>query len=494
MPLINVIPTLYTNVKLYGALGDGATDDTTAIAAAITAVAAQPTGGTVFFPPGTYISGSQTLATNVHIKGAGIEATIIKLKNTTNADLFSASVGSINLSAAFGVSSTGGISEFSISDLTLDGNKANQSGTSYPLRFYGYGFILLNLRIRNGLTGGVLIDWNGGTNGPNYNTLDNIEAQIVNVKIHDNGGVGLQMGGPHDSHLTNVLIYDTGTNNLHFAPNATAMLCTHVHGYSSTHAAAAVAFLVEAGQCQFTNCQAEGSDLVQVVFLANGCQWRAGRIFTASLTASGIQIGQAAGNTPYAGMILQSAGVTTAVSLSGYDVDTHIDSCEGANGSVWFANDGGGYVFADVFNATGKYIGGARNATTQTQIYGRGLTPAGTLAQDGGTILNGAAMRGGTLGVTKSGTVATIITGGTITTLSVGMARVTEAGAITGVILQGGSFDGQMVWVVNEANFTIAFAVAGTSHVADGATLTIPGLAARLFVWDTTTSLWYRAA
>src|SRR6266576_5624046 len=41
------------NVKTYGAVGDGATDDTAAILSAITAASA--TGGTVFFPPGVFV-------------------------------------------------------------------------------------------------------------------------------------------------------------------------------------------------------------------------------------------------------------------------------------------------------------------------------------------------------------------------------------------------------------------------------------------------------
>lgn len=40
------------NVKAYGAVGDDTTDDTTAIQAAITA--AEPTGGTIYLPPGSY--------------------------------------------------------------------------------------------------------------------------------------------------------------------------------------------------------------------------------------------------------------------------------------------------------------------------------------------------------------------------------------------------------------------------------------------------------
>src|SRR5437016_1357060 len=41
------------SVKAFGAVGDGTTDDTAAVRAAFAAVPAA--GGTVYFPPGTYI-------------------------------------------------------------------------------------------------------------------------------------------------------------------------------------------------------------------------------------------------------------------------------------------------------------------------------------------------------------------------------------------------------------------------------------------------------
>lgn len=50
------------DVKDYGALGDGTTDDTTAVQAAITAAAVN--GGTVFFPPGTYRCNGQLVIPN----------------------------------------------------------------------------------------------------------------------------------------------------------------------------------------------------------------------------------------------------------------------------------------------------------------------------------------------------------------------------------------------------------------------------------------------
>src|SRR5258708_1982145 len=74
MPFISLIPPIYTNVKQYGALGDGTTDDTTAIAATFAALPAA--GGVVFFPPGDYKITSTIAFTfganqDVVIEGAG---------------------------------------------------------------------------------------------------------------------------------------------------------------------------------------------------------------------------------------------------------------------------------------------------------------------------------------------------------------------------------------------------------------------------------------
>jgi hypothetical protein len=82
---------------------------------------------------------------------------------------------------------------------------------------------------------------------------------------------------------------------------------------------------------------------------------------------------------------------------------------------------------------------------------------------------------------------------GTIATASLVISRVNPAAARTGCILQPGTQSGQIVWVVNEAAAanSITFDVAATSHVADGNGDAIVGLSARLFVWDSSTSLWY---
>jgi len=59
------------NVKDFGAVGDGITDDTAAIQAAVNAVSANPIGGTLYFSDGIYITQEITVGSNIIIEGNG---------------------------------------------------------------------------------------------------------------------------------------------------------------------------------------------------------------------------------------------------------------------------------------------------------------------------------------------------------------------------------------------------------------------------------------
>ncbi len=61
------------NVKTFGAVGDGVTDDSAATQAALTAAGAATNGGTVFFPPGVYLFATGLIKpSGINIKGVGI--------------------------------------------------------------------------------------------------------------------------------------------------------------------------------------------------------------------------------------------------------------------------------------------------------------------------------------------------------------------------------------------------------------------------------------
>jgi len=89
---------LFYNVRAttYGAAGNGSTDDTSAIQAAINA-AATAGGGTVYFPGGTYrITAVLTLTAGVSLQGAGALASAISMDHASNNTL-SVSVGTANI-------------------------------------------------------------------------------------------------------------------------------------------------------------------------------------------------------------------------------------------------------------------------------------------------------------------------------------------------------------------------------------------------------------
>jgi len=97
------------NAKSYGALGDGSTDDSAAIQAALNS-----SFGTVFLPPGTYICGARIdIPVNKALQGYAKSNTILKRKAAANIDAI------VRLSS-------GG----SIRSLTVDGNHPNIGSAS----------------------------------------------------------------------------------------------------------------------------------------------------------------------------------------------------------------------------------------------------------------------------------------------------------------------------------------------------------------------------
>jgi hypothetical protein len=183
----------------------GATDQ-----AAIQALenAADSAGAILVFAPGTYYVTGLTKQAATIWQGAGRFATVIQLASSADTDVVQgASFSTLTLSGSV----TGGIGGWGIRDLTIDGNKSEQSGTSYGLRVYGYNFDLSNVSIRNCLTDPLYTEWgNGG--GPSV-TDKCMEARYYGLKLHDSGGNGWHNRGPHDSRAYDVTIFSNGTSD-----------------------------------------------------------------------------------------------------------------------------------------------------------------------------------------------------------------------------------------------------------------------------------------
>ena len=118
----------YASLRDYGATGDGVADDTTAIKNAIAAQdGGSPSNNVLYFPAGTYlVTEPIEIPSNTYIQGAGIDRTVIKMKNTIGRETGLCIIGK----------PTNKVENVTVNDITFDGNKQrwhdynNSSGTS----------------------------------------------------------------------------------------------------------------------------------------------------------------------------------------------------------------------------------------------------------------------------------------------------------------------------------------------------------------------------
>jgi hypothetical protein len=204
------------NVKDYGAIGDGATDDTTAIQAAITAVE-QSNGGYVYFPAGEYLTSAVLTCTNfgVILKGDGVDSTVITGSHTTNPVIrvmgahsgvkdMTITANATRTAAALTATNCGILHEpadsasvtakhFEYSNIKI----GNQPGHGICFVNGFFGGVLHNFRIHDNDGHGVVIDNGELTSRTNKTRPGGIF--IHSGVIQDNGGHAVRGGGDDSS-------------------------------------------------------------------------------------------------------------------------------------------------------------------------------------------------------------------------------------------------------------------------------------------------------
>jgi len=202
------------SVKDFGAVGDGTTDDTAAIQAAINAVFAAG-GGTVYFPIGTYAVTQLSLnwgtsLLSIVFKGASESASVIKRTGATTNAVF-------NLSATLG---DGVYSEFR--DLTINGNSTATTGILATLIARA---TLKNVRIINCTTvgydsvGSLILDFydcNLVANAYGYRSRVSgaVNPNLVNFyngSVRNNSQYGFDVGDASGFHIYGTDIESNGT-------------------------------------------------------------------------------------------------------------------------------------------------------------------------------------------------------------------------------------------------------------------------------------------
>lgn len=175
------------NDSTYGAKGDGATDDTASLQAAIDA--ASMDSGRVYVPPGTYITGNLSIAAPVVLEIA--RGATLKLKDGTNSAMIGLSADGITLEGA-GV---------------IDGNASGQSSTgSGVVTILASRCTVRGLEIKNAYHYGVY------SLGGSFN-------KVTDCYIHDTGdsAVFVEKGtsaGVEGNEVSHNLIVDAGQGGI----------------------------------------------------------------------------------------------------------------------------------------------------------------------------------------------------------------------------------------------------------------------------------------
>jgi hypothetical protein len=148
--------SLLFNVKDYGAVGNGTTNDITAIQAAVTA-ATSAGGATVYFPPGQYVVNTAIVpANNIAFIGAGsavcgfnstLSGTYTKLNPLTRFSISHLTIDGVNQGNVFNVGTKGVfgayLSECTFEDLVIQ----NCVATGLGIDFLTNGTVIHNVRV-----------------------------------------------------------------------------------------------------------------------------------------------------------------------------------------------------------------------------------------------------------------------------------------------------------------------------------------------------------
>jgi hypothetical protein len=291
------------NVKAFGAQGDNSTNDTAAIQAAINAASAivintksETVGGVVDFPPGIYLTNTLVLPGGVWLRGSGIGATLLRLApnspqpltgptNTpTNTDL----IQGAQAYSLMGTNSPGGITNWQISDMVLDGNGTNNGAhAGAGLLVYGYAYTLRNVHIVNCAADGMYTEWSTQVAFPNSQA----NCCIDNLSIFNCSGYGLYWNGPHDAQLNNISAAAVGADGLHVTNNGAGLQAFNVH----VSAVRGAGIYTAAHATYFLACVSDGqTGNAGWIIDAPDCVIIGGAIFNGSTTplVNGLQIGQ----------------------------------------------------------------------------------------------------------------------------------------------------------------------------------------------------------
>jgi hypothetical protein len=326
------------SVKDFGAVGDGATNDATAIQAAIDYAAT--TSGFVTFPAGTYLINTalSLVGKYVSIIGAGQTRTTIKANAT--------------LTSVFDINETSDVivSPFVIQDLKIDGNNTTTNGINVR---YRHQSVVRNVYIVNCTNGMTEKDtWN------NYRE---------NVRI-DSCGIGFNLvGSNHNSHwnrctTTAFTTYGIKVQSLGTAADGNLAL---LFSACDVEFGTGGGVYFNGSSATFDTCYL-GETVSSAIFtMVSGIVLIEGGLFFMGYTSNSIGFVLTDGSIEYRSGLIASQG---ALALSGV--------CSSTNGKIAFIQCNINQVTGGTQVSTGDILNNGPVATVYASRYGKNYTTA----------------------------------------------------------------------------------------------------------------------
>jgi len=374
--------------EMFGARGDGVTDDTNAIAQADAFCRSFSPVKRLHFGSKTYCVSQMVIQKGSNWKG-DLKSTVIKQVVGANKDL----LYGVNSDENWDLNSpepTGYAWGFHIEGFTLDGSWSEGNTSGSGIAIFGSRFVLRDIYIRNCADHGMRT---GFIEGNDDFAEDWYDSLYSNIKVSKVGKHGWWNNGPHDHQAINVVILDASNSgdNLYdgylCGPRSSGRnVSLHVAHQTSTKMRYAVSIMAGASHEFSGGCNIEGARSANLNLESTNCLFDPSSRFYFPM--GGVNIRLAGPNCTLnqirgqVGGVLVGYPAATGIKYSndpthniGFNIiDVGISGNEAAAIEFSSRDAGGSEINLHVYTTTGALVAGTPNPNTHIKLDANGFT------------------------------------------------------------------------------------------------------------------------